>query len=141
MLALLRVVRHPRISDAWVSAPFYTRGSVMKHFLLFATWTMIVAGCGTVPARPAPVIVEVPVFVPITAPVITNMDILRASCWPSSDAFIIETLTEIDSEWWIGLTFEGSLNRNLLACADDPRPNDCLTCFDTLSEYIYFVWH
>ncbi len=107
----------------------------------------LVAGCpGVVEPQaaaplppPAPVFVEVPVFVPIPVPV----DTTRGVCWYMSEAEAADSLLAIDDGWWRGDSLQYQYDLNTLACSAQPTVSFsvCVNCWDTMVEFIYFVWH
>lgn len=103
---------------------------------------VFLCGCGTVPptSQSEPSTGEtilVPVPVPVSVPV-TNMDVLRASCWYMTDANILNAIAIVDEDWWEGISYSDSLAMNDHVCGFDIS---CERCWDSVVYFVYVIAH
>lgn len=115
------------------------------------TGLLFVMGCGAIPldvpterevpeSVVPPVFVEVPVPfpVPVFIPSLTNMDVLRATCWYMTDSRILNGVFIIDDHWWAGISYFEQLDITAEVCELD---FNCLDCWDAITDFVYFVAH
>ena len=100
--------------------------------MLLGALALMVAGCGAV----EPV---------ATSPLSRAAVALRSSCPGWADGEIVESLFVIDGAWQSGASHQLSYDVNLAYCEIQTSTQlaqfRCLTCWDAMVDYVYFVWH
>lgn len=98
----------------------------MRKLKMFFVSTLLLAGCGSSGAAPAP-------------PVSQSIDdTLRSDCWFLNDLEISSTIGVLDDAWWLGVTYEEQIQLNRTGCSGN---EDCIQCWDSAATAVYFVLH